>query len=77
MLDVEEAQTKKVELRKEVDKWKEKHPDWENDESVQTVKSKVEEGTFTGYRSILPILFYWEDKTPDEIISEREAHLRD
>ena len=76
MLDVEEAQTKKAELREAVNQWKKDHPDWVNDESVQTVKSKVEAGTFTGYRSILPIFFYWEDKTPDEIISEREAHLR-
>ena len=76
MLDVEEAQTKKAELREAVNNWKKNHPEWENDESVQTVKSKVEKGTYTGYRSILPIFFYWEDKTPDEIISEREAHLR-
>jgi|GEM_PF-2224933 len=76
MLDVEEAQTKKAELREAVNQWREKHPDWENDESVQTVKSKVEKGTFTGYRSILPIFFYWENKTPDEVISERDAHLR-
>ena len=77
MLDVEEAQTKKAELREAVNQWKEKHPDWENDESVQTIKSKMEKGTYTGYRSILPIFFYWEDKTPDEVISERDAHLRD
>jgi len=32
MLDVEEAQTKKAELRDAVDQWREKHPDWENDE---------------------------------------------
>jgi len=54
MLDVEEAQTKKAELREAVDQWRLKHPDWENDESVQVIKSKVEERTFTGYRSILP-----------------------
>lgn len=77
MLDVEEAQTKKAELRKAVDQWREKHPDWENDESVQAIRSKVEERTFTGYRSILPIFFYWENKTPDKIIAEREAHQRD
>ena len=77
MLDVEEAQTKKAELREAVNKWKKDHPEWVNDESIQTVKSKVEKGTFTGYRSVLPIFFYWEDKTPDEVISERDAHLRD
>ena len=76
MLDVEEAQTKKAELREAVDQWREKHPDWESDESVQTIRSKVEERTFTGYRSILPVFFYWENKKPGEIIAEREAHLR-
>jgi len=54
MLDVEEAQTKKAELREAVNQWRKKHPDWENDESVQTVKSKVEEGTFTGYGLFYP-----------------------
>jgi len=76
MLDVEEAQTKKAELREAVNQWREKHLEWENDESVQTIKLKVEAGTFTGYRSILPIFFNWENKTPDEITSERDAHLR-
>jgi len=76
MLDVEETQTKKAELREAVNQWKKNHPEWENDESVQTVKPKVEKGTYTGYRSILPIFFYWENKTPDEVISERDAHLR-
>jgi len=76
MFDVEEAQTKKGELREAVNVWREKHPYWENDESVQTVKSKVEAGTFTGYRSILPIFFYWENKTPDEVISERKTQLK-
>jgi len=77
MLDVKEAQTKKAELREAVNKWKKDHPEWEDDESIQTIKSKVEKGTFTGYRSVLPIFFYWEDKMPDEIIGEREAQQRD
>jgi hypothetical protein len=57
MLDVEEAQTKKAELREAINQWRKNHPDWENDEFVQTIKSKVEAGTFTGCRSILPIFF--------------------
>jgi len=76
-LDVEESKTKKAELREAVDKWRESHPDWMNDESIQVIKSKIEERTFTGYKSILPIFFYWMNKTPDEVIRERETQLKD
>ena len=76
MLNVEEAESKKTELREAVTKWKKDNPGWEESEPVQTVKSKVEERTFIGYRSILPVFFYWMNKTPDEIIDEREAHLK-
>jgi len=47
----------KKELREAINQWRKNHPDWENDEFVQTIKSKVEAGTFTGCRSILPIFF--------------------
>ena len=73
MEDVENIQKQ---LRVKVDQWKSDHPEWEEAESLKEVESRVSPKTFSGYRSLLPIFFYWENKTPQTIISERETQLR-
>lgn len=73
MTDKEKVQQQ---LRTEVDKWKAEHPEWETAESLEEVERRVSTKTFHGYRSILPIFFYWEGKTPQEIMAEREEQLR-
>ena len=72
---MEEIEVKKSQLRKDVNKWKKDHTDWDLSESMKVIESKVEEGTFTGYKTVLPIFCYWEGKTPDEIINEREEQV--
>ena len=76
LLDVEEATSKKAELREAVNQWKQRNPDWEDTEPMNVLRSKIDKGTYTGYKSVLPVFLYWEDKSPDQIITEREAHLR-
>ena len=75
-MDVEEATRKKAELRELVNQWKQRNPDWEDTEPLNVLRSKIEKGTYTGYKSVLPVFLFWEDKSPDQIIAEREAHLR-
>jgi integrase len=43
---------------------------------MNVLKSKVAKGTYTGYKSVLPVYLHWEDKLPDQIMAERDAHLR-
>lgn len=72
---MEEAEAKRALMKEAVNQWKKDHPDWEDSEAMKLVQSKVEGRTFTGYKSIIPIFCYWIDKTPDQIIEEREAQL--
>ena len=72
---MEEIESKKSQLRKVVNQWKKDHEGWDKSEPMKLIESKVEEGTFIGYRTVLPIFCYWEGKTPDEIIKEREEQL--
>jgi len=72
---MEEIEVKKSQLRKTVNQWKKDHPDWDESEPMKLIESKVEEGTFIGYKTVLPIFCYWEDKTPDMIFKEREEQL--
>ncbi len=53
MLDVEEATSKKAELREAVNQWKRQNPDWEDTEPMNVLRSKVEKRTYTGYKSVL------------------------
>jgi len=73
---VNEIEEKRSELRKAVNHWKKENPFWEDSESVQTVKLMVDEGTFGNYKTVMPMFCYWEGKTPDEIIEERESQWR-
>ena len=73
---MEEAQNKKQELRASVNAWKKKHPDWLNSEAMETAKSKLTPRTYQGYTSVLPIFCYFMDKTPQQIIEEREQHYK-
>lgn len=73
-MDVEEATSKKAELREAVNHWKEQNPDWEDTEPINFLRSKVEKGTYTGYKSVLPVFLFWEDKPPDQIMAERDAN---
>lgn len=75
MFDMEEIETKKSQLRKTVNQWKKDHEGWDLSEPMKIIESKVEDGTFTGYKTVLPIFCYWEGKTPDQIIKEREEHV--
>ena len=75
-MNVEEVTSKKAELRESVNQWKEKNPGWEDTEPMNVLRSKIEKRTYTGYKSVLPVYLYWEDKSSDQIIKEREAHLR-
>ena len=72
---MEEIEAKKSQLRRKVNQWKKEHPDWDDSEAMKVVKSKVEDGTFIGYMTVLPIFCYWIDKTPDMIIKERDKQL--
>ena len=72
---MEEIEVKKSQLRKTVNQWKKNHPDWDESEPMRLIESKVEKGTFIGYKTVLPIFCYWEDKTPDMIINEREEQV--
>lgn len=76
LLDVEEATNKKAELREAVDQWKNQNPGWEDTESMKVLQSKVAKKAYTGYKSVLPVYLHWEDKLPNQIMTEREAHLR-
>jgi len=73
---MEEAQNKKEELRSSVNAWKKQHPDWLNSEAMETAKGKLTPRTWQGYTSVLPIFCYFMDKTPQEIIEEREQHYK-
>ena len=73
MEDVKEIQKR---LREKVDQWKANHPEWEDAESLKEVERRVSPKTFHGYRSLLPIFFYWESKTPQAIMIERETQLK-
>ena len=73
---VNEIEEKRSELRKAVKQWKKENPFWEDSDSIQTVKSRVDEGTFENYKTVIPMFCQWEGKTPDEIIKEREIHWR-
>ena len=73
---MEEAQSKKQELRNKVDAWKKAYPDWLNSEAMETAKSKLTPRTYQGYTSVLPIFCYFMDKTPQQIIEEREQHYK-
>jgi len=73
---MEESQKKKQALRKKVNAWKKAHPDWRNSEAMETAKSKINTRTWEGYVSVLPIFCYFLDKTPQEIIEEREEHYK-
>jgi len=73
---MEEAQNKKQELRENVNAWKKKHPEWLNSEAMETAKSKLTPRTYQGYTSVLPIFCYFMDKTPQQIIEEREQHYK-
>jgi len=75
VFDMEEIEASKAQLRKKVNQWKKEHPDWDESKAMKVIKSKVEDGTFTGYKTVLPIFCYWENKTPDEIIKERDEQL--
>ena len=75
-MDVEEATNKQSELREAVDQWKKNNPGWEDTEPMNLLRSKVAKKTYTGYKSVLPVYLQWEDKLPDKIMAEREAHLR-
>ena len=75
MFDMEEIEVKKSQLRKTINQWKKDHPDWDKSEPMKVIETKVEGGTFTGYKTVLPIFCYWESKTPDQIIKEREEHV--
>jgi len=68
LLDVEEATSKKAELREAVNQWKQWNPDWENSEPMNVLRSKIEKGAYPGYKSVLPVFLYWIDKSPDQII---------
>ena len=51
----EESQKQKSELRKKINVWKKEHPEWLNSEAMETAKSKINDRTWEGYVSILPI----------------------
>jgi len=75
MYDMKEAKEKQSELRKAIKQWKKDHPDWLESEAMQTIRSKVSESTFMGYRTSIPIFCYFEGKTPDQIYEERDSQL--
>ena len=72
---MEEIESTQSQLRKKINQWKKDHPNWDESEPMKLIESKVEEGTFIGYKTVLPIFCYWEDKTPDMIFKEREEQL--
>lgn len=76
MFGVNQIEEKRSELRKAVNHWKKENPFWEDSESIQTVKSMVDKGTFGNYKTVIPMFCYWESKTPDEIIEERNSQWR-
>ena len=80
MINSEEAKAIKSEarslIRKAVTKWKNENPDWASSESMTYLESKVNPNTFTSYKSILPLFCYWENTTPDQMITRRETQYR-
>ncbi|MCW4048856.1 MAG: site-specific integrase [Candidatus Bathyarchaeota archaeon] len=48
------------------------NPDWIDNESMKVIASKVRETTFISYKTVLPLFCHWKDKTPDQIIAERD-----
>ena len=73
---MEEAQRKKQELRASVNAWKKEHPDWRIGEAMETAKGKLNARTWQGYTSVLPIFCYFMQKTPQQIINEREEQFK-
>ncbi len=73
---MEEAQNKKQELRAKVNAWKKANQGWRTSEAMETAKGKLDKRTWEGYVSVLPIFCYFMDKTPQEIIDEREQHYK-
>ena len=73
---MEESRKKKRDLRKKVNAWKKANPDWRTGEAMETAKGKLTPRTWQGYTSVLPIFCYFMDKTPQEIIDEREEHYK-
>ena len=43
---------------------------------METARSKLTPRTWQGYTSVLPIFCYYMDKTPQQIIDEREQHYK-
>jgi len=69
---MEEAQRSKQELRASVNAWKKENPGWRTGEAMETAKSKINARTWQDYTTVLPIFCYFMQKTPQQIIDERE-----
>ncbi len=72
----EEVKTIRAQIRKNVSKWKEEHPDWDTSESMKYLESKVSSNTFRSYRAILPLYCHLDNTTPEQMLSLREKQLR-
>ena len=72
----EEVKAIRSQIRKNVSKWKEEHPDWDTSESMKCLESKVSSNTFRSYRAILPLYCHLDNTTPEQMISLREKQLR-
>ena len=65
-------------LRDKAKAWREKHPEWEDSESVKLVYSLLStDSSRYSYRTKLPYFFAFIDETPDEVIEKRKKHVEE